>query len=240
MRRSADPTAEQIDDDGPEHSPLPGSPTPEAAPSTETAPTLRAEVPFFVNEDRVLATALAELDKDPAPTSCDEANDRIRHLAIRFHETRTADATDTVAVSCPVFLEPDRRVPDRREEPDRRTQLIDTRETAERERQFFDWATVGLNAAYGDLDTAAALAVDATAARLDGPGAGLTRALTGTFLIWVAPTTVIGQTVTMLGDALREINGLPPLDRYADALPLLQNHLLLGSLTRQGEQTPKG
>ncbi|MER7175945.1 hypothetical protein [Streptomyces mesophilus] len=192
-------------------------------------------MPFFVNEERVLGKALEELSKDPAPTTCEAANNRIRHLAIRFHETRTADATDAVAVTCPVHLAPyDTEEPGRRLAHDLRGNLIDDRETAERERGFFDWASVGVNAARGDLDTAAAQAAVATAARLEGPGAGPARAVAGTFLVYVAPTTLIGKTVTMLGDALREINGLPPLDRHVAALDFLQNHLLLGPLARQG------
>ncbi|MFE6955532.1 hypothetical protein [Streptomyces sp. NPDC057696] len=192
----------------------------EPTPPAEQTKYLSWTVDPIVNEDTVLRTALKRFDGSP-PASCDEANERILDLAIRFHEVESAaDETDhrdvirelvpfyeaetdpsdgvqrAIAVSCPT-----------RPNDEELVELSDSprpdRGTSD---PTLDWFATAITAATGNWDAAAVRAGRTAIKEKAGWAAGMTRCFADGLMIYLMPTAVVGQAVTMLSDAVRKMN----------------------------------
>lgn len=149
--------------------------------TTDHTMDLTYDVPVFVNEEIVLDSARRELAREPVPATCAEANERVKHLAIKFYPVREQGA-HAIAAVCP--LRGEEGIPS----------------------LPWDAATVGLTAEFGGIDAAAMDAARRAMAGRDDWTAKATRCLAGGFLVCLMPTSVVGMTASLLSEAVRNIN----------------------------------
>lgn len=151
----------------------------------------------------MLAEALTRL-ADPPPESWAEANERARELAIRFHEvpgpgTGTGPAAEVrhmIAASWPA-----------RPNSAGLVKLVDSpRPDQDTVHATWDWLAVGITAATGHYDAAAVQAGRTLLKENESLASGVTRCFADGLLVYLMPTAIIGKAVTMLSDAVREMN----------------------------------
>ncbi|MBC2904392.1 hypothetical protein [Streptomyces cupreus] len=151
---------------------------------TDRTTDLAYDVPPLVNERSVVRSALRELAKEPVPVTCAEANERVKHLAIKFYPVEEQGEQVAIAAVCPTRGDQQRKIPD----------------------LPWDAATVGLTAEFGGIDAAAMDAVRRVMADREDWVSGATRFLAGFALVCFMPTAVIGMTTSLMGDAVRNFD----------------------------------
>lgn len=137
---------------------------------------LRYDVPPFVNESAVLRSACEKLAEEPLPMTCDDANKRVRHLAVRFYPVPEQGEQIAIAAACRV------------EEQDRDRGLE------------WDAASACITAWHGDWGAAVIQVTRAVMKNKKGCAAGVTRCVIAGLLVYAMPTALITMTANLLTD----------------------------------------